>query len=383
MNVIYYLRTFLFKTGRPSEICIRGLSSFGSKGCVNQTHKVALLMTYGFVLGIPSGHAEGLADGNAAGHALATVAAASPASTTIATTESVTNQNTVAASAEKDAVVLKQWCDQVRTAMRNFHWKKLEPCEGIDWKIGGQSVEGRPLVYGEFGEANHPNTTVVFSMVHGDENTPLYTGFALAQWLREHSSSLKGVRVVVVPLVNVDGFFSTPRRRVNSNGVDVNRNFQTSDWSKSAIASWKKKFRSDPRRFPGKIARSEPETVFQEDMIHKFKPKKILSVHSPLNFTDYDGPDALKLDRFSADYVKFCGDLKQRLRAKAGGFFPGSLGNFAGQEIGIPTITLELPTADSGRAYQYWLKFKPGIQSMIEFNLPDPTTANAIDREIR
>jgi protein MpaA len=207
-------------------------------------------------------------------------------------------------------------------------------------------------------------------MVHGDEITPLYLGLSLVNWVAENKDTLGGTHVVIAPLVNPDGFFSSPRTRMNARGVDINRNFATHDWGERALQAWKTKFGSDPRRFPGSSSRSEPETVFQDELIRKMKPQKILSIHAPLNFMDYDGPTGLSLKRFPAEYVKRCLELRQNLRAKSGGFFPGSLGNFTGQEMGIPTLTLELPTADSGRAYRYWLMFRKGIRQMIEFTVP-------------
>jgi protein MpaA len=264
---------------------------------------------------------------------------------------------------------IQKWCTELSTAMKGFRWQ-LEGCKFTDWKVAGTSVKGRPLVYAEFGDLNSKNTTLVLAMVHGDEITPLYLGLSLVNWVAENQASLNGMHVVIAPLVNPDGFYATPRTRMNARGVDINRNFATHDWEERALQAWKTKFGSDPRRFPGSASRSEPETVFQDELVRKLKPQKILSIHAPLNFMDYDGPTGLSLKRFPAEYVKRCLELRQNLRAKSGGFFPGSLGNFTGQEMGIPTLTLELPTADSGRAYRYWLMFRKGIRQMIEFTVP-------------
>jgi protein MpaA len=272
---------------------------------------------------------------------------------------------------EKNTVA--SWCHDVQNSINAFKWG-IEACKDIDWKISGSSVEGRPLVYAEFGKEDAPNVTLIFTAVHGDEITPLYLGIQIAHWVKEHEAELQNSRVVIAPLVNPDGFFHKPRKRTNANGVDVNRNFATKDWSASALRSWKIKFRSDPRRYPGIEPRSEPETVFQEELIKKIRPQKILSIHSPLNHLDYDGPSQLSLNRFSEDYVQECMKLRARMRATTTGFFPGSLGNFAGQELGIPTLTLELPTADARKADAYWKKFREGIKLMIEFTVPpDPS----------
>ena len=275
---------------------------------------------------------------------------------------------------------LEKWCEESRAAFKKIKWK-IDPCTGaagaVDWRVAGLSVEGRPLVFAEFGNPNALNTTLIFSSVHGDEITPLYLGIELAHWLNEHRGDLSQKRVVIAPLVNPDGFFRKPRTRTNAHGVDVNRNFATTDWTKAAMKAWKVKYHSDPRRFPGSTPWSEPETLFQEQLIKMFRPQKILSVHSPLNHMDYDGPSAITLSKFPTDYIQECLRLRVRLKAISTGFFPGSLGNYAGRELGIPTITLELPSADPNKAERYWKNFRKGIKTMIDFTVPDYALANA------
>lgn len=266
---------------------------------------------------------------------------------------------------------LADWCSEVKKSTQSMGWK-TEPCDGVEWKTGGASTEGRPLVYAEFGDPQAANTTLILTMVHADEVTPLYLGLRLAHWSKKYQSSLKGVRVVIAPLVNPDGFYRKPRTRMNGRGVDVNRNFPTSDWESRALRTWKTKYKSDPRRFPGPTPSSEPETVFQENLIRTFRPQKILSIHSPLNHMDYDGPNNLTLAKFPVSYVQECLKLRKQLKAISSGFFPGSLGNYAGKELGIPTVTMELPSADHRRAERYWNQFQKGIWTMIEYKMPEP-----------
>ena len=281
------------------------------------------------------------------------------------------------AFAADDSVL--RWCGEVRAATKKLKWD-LEPCNGLEWTFSGTSVHGRPLVYEEFGDPRAQNTTVIFAMVHGDEITPLYLGIRMAHWMKEHEKEFPNTHVIVAPMVNPDGFFNRPRHRTNAHGVDINRNFNTSDWKEMALKAWKGKFRSDPRRFPGSTARSEPETVFQEELIRKFRPTKILSIHAPLNFMDYDGPTYLSLARFPGQYVRECLKLRNRLKATSSGFFPGSLGNFAGQEMGIPTLTLELPTADALQAQSYWNQFSKGITVTIQYVVP-PTATGPVTQQ--
>lgn len=41
--------------------------------------------------------------------------------------------------------------------------------------------------------------------------------------------------------------------------------------------------------------------------------------------------------------------------------FPGSLGNWAGQELGIPTYTLELPNIHARQNDKFWKLFREAI----------------------
>ncbi len=263
------------------------------------------------------------------------------------------------------------WCKNLEKAVQDFGWK-VPVCVRKDlFRVGGQSILGRPLVYFEFGPEDSDNTTLVLTMVHPDENTPLYLGLKLIEWLHLHPQDSPGARVIIAPLVNPDGFYLDKRTRYNARGVDLNRNFHTRDWKKSALALWKQRFRSDPRRNPGASPNSEPETIFQRNLIYRFRPNKILSIHAPLNFMDYDGPNVLTLKRFPNDYVRECLRLRSKVHAVSGGYFVGSLGNYAGQERGIPTLTLELPTANPDKANSYWEAFKKGMHAVVEFRVPD------------
>jgi len=267
---------------------------------------------------------------------------------------------------EKDIPLLCKGLDQ---AFKKRHWG-TDPCHALAWKEGGKSVKGRPLIYYEFGPKDAKNVTLVLSMVHGDEITPLYLGFQVAEWAIHNLDRYPNAKLVLAPLVNPDGFFGYPKSRMNAHGVDCNRNFSTKDWDSEALSKWKHQYRSNKRRYPGPKADSEPETLFQKMLIEKYKPNKIVSIHSPLNMIDYDGPNRVKLKDFSEEYVKKCLELRNRVKAKSSGFFPGSLGNYAGNERGIPTITIELPTTLAWKAKKYWQDMKKGIVTAITYEVP-------------
>lgn len=234
-----------------------------------------------------------------------------------------------------------------------------------------RSAAGHPLIYFVCGE-NNSNTTLLLSAVHGDEITPVYYGLRLVSWVKGEPDLCRDHRIVIAPIVNPDGVLAQKPKRVNSNGVDLNRNFPTEDFEAHALEMWKSKFRSDPRRNPGQQGGSEVETQFQKWLIESFKPDKILSVHSPLNFFDYDGPEDAVANLFTKEYLESCKKLKLAVKKESGkynflrfGYFVGSLGNFAGKERGIPTLTLELPTTDASKAKSYFEMLKKGTRALI------------------
>jgi len=177
----------------------------------------------------------------------------------------------------------------------------------------GRSVDNRPIKSLVIGDV-----TLIIATIHGKEaaGTPLV--WLLAKHLLENSHLLEGRKAVLVPLANPDGF--SRRRRYNSNGVDLNRNFDTEN-------------RRNNRRH-GYYPLSEPEAYTIEQVIEQHRPKRIISIHQPLACIDYDGP-ASDLARHIA---KYCNLPVRKL-----GALPGSLGSYAGVDLRIPTITLELP----------------------------------------
>src|SRR3546814_10170937 len=161
----------------------------------------------------------------------------------------------------------------------------------------------------------------------------------------------------VIPCANPDGLRRQPATRMNARGVDLNRNFPTPDWKADAMAYWEQRTRRDPRRYPGPSALSEPETRWLLQQIEDFQPDAIVSVHAPYGVLDYDGPDEPPT-RFGYLHLHQLGT------------YPGSLGNYAGVNLGLPVITLELPHAGimptPAQAQRVW----GDMLSWLEGNLP-------------
>ena len=271
------------------------------------------------------------------------------------------------------SALVKPFCDELTARFAKFKWDH-NPCGTVPWKTTIKSHNGKPLIYAEFGDGEE--TTLFLSGVHPDELTPLPMGFRLARYLNDHKELWvkQGVRIVIAPLVNPDGFL-LPRvaQRTNFNGVDLNRNLFTADWYNRAKKWWVDRRERSPSHFPGHFPNSEIETLFQIKLIEEFNPDKILSMHAPLGFLDYDGPGSASPRRLSASektakrIVHAISASTRNYRIVDYSFYPGSLGNYAGNERNIPTLTLEFETTDPTRVDQYWNQFLPGFKEMIRY----------------
>lgn len=206
-----------------------------------------------------------------------------------------------------DSKLLKSACSKV---------KVLDDCK---------SVHGTPIYhYDKEGDSKKASKILVFSLIHGDE---VPAGSVGRFWMERLEKITPRNNWRVVPVLNPDGFEA--KTRTNGNKIDINRNFPTADWTEKAQYYWKKDMKSNPRRFPGDIAASEPETRCALAHISDFKPDFVVSVHTPLKVLDYDGP---KVAPPKYDYLPW----------KSLGHYPGSLGRYMWFERKIPVLTMEL-----------------------------------------
>ena len=196
----------------------------------------------------------------------------------------------------------------------------------------GRSVKGVPLYTRDVRSDGATLRVLVIGGIHGDE---LSSGSLAMHWIalaQEPAEMPQPVHWRFIPLLNPDGALEQPPRRVNADGVDLNRNFPTPNWDRDAAVYWEKRTRRDPRRWPGKRALSEPESRYLHDQMQSFKPHLIVAIHAPYGVLDFDGPSVppSRLGRLYLDQV---------------GIFPGSLGNYGGVHKGVPVVTIELPNS--------------------------------------
>ncbi|MBX2849767.1 MAG: murein peptide amidase A [Acidiferrobacterales bacterium] len=227
------------------------------------------------------------------------------------------------------------------------------------------SVKQFPILYSEFAPLENKipqGRILVIGGTHGDELTSVSMIFRWIEKLNKYHSGL--FHWHLVPMMNPDGVLRPDATRTNANGVDLNRNMPSNDWTQNALKYWREKTGEDERRYPGESASSEPETQWLIDEINTFKPDAIISVHAPYGIVDFD-----------AQVLNYAPKNLGRLLLNFLGTYPGSLGNYAGINRDIPVITLELPHAWVMPSDAETTKLWEDIVAWLRKNINNPATA--------
>ncbi|HXI14460.1 MAG TPA: murein tripeptide amidase MpaA [Thermoanaerobaculia bacterium] len=194
--------------------------------------------------------------------------------------------------------------------------------------VYGASIKGIPLTV--FLPDTGSTDIVVLAAIHGDEAE---TTVAVSEAMRCIPQG--DLQAAVILCGNPDGMLRGTRG--NGRGVDLNRNFPTSNWSPDPV--FYKSRANDARDIalsPGSAPASEPETTALLSLLDRLKPRAIVSLHSALACVDDAG--ASHLGRQLADRCAL------PFLTEIGYPTPGSMGTWAGEQ-GLNLVTLELEDA--------------------------------------
>ena len=189
----------------------------------------------------------------------------------------------------------------------------------------GRTVLGAPLLYYP---CKRECKLLVMAGIHGEEPE---TTFLLSRVLRAFADNFDSVAFILC--ANPDGM--TLGTRGNANGVDLNRNFKTQNFSTEMVGS--RSILEAPRDTllsPGAYAGSEPETQALVALIEKLKPASVLAMHAPMGCVDAPQKTPLVDGLMRAFNLHWVPDIGYKT--------PGSFGTWCG-ERGLECVTLELP----------------------------------------
>jgi murein peptide amidase A len=186
--------------------------------------------------------------------------------------------------------------------------------------IFGKTALGLPIPGYKFGTKG--KKILILGGVHGDEPEGVIATMGLLdQFSQDFHLSLQ---VFLVPTFNLDGVIA--QTRMNSNGVDLNRNLPTQDWTPEI---------QKPRYNPGPHPLSESENKALVEFISNEKPDFILSMHSWNPMLNING-DCMNFAKVISNMTGY------KIEHDIGYPTPGSLGTYAGIEKHIPTLTYEV-----------------------------------------
>ncbi len=222
--------------------------------------------------------------------------------------------------------------------------------ETVSYAQVGKSVRGRTILSASIGKGK--KRVLVLAGIHGDERATAVLAKALLASLSRDPIP-NGPTVTIVSEVNPDGLVDFTR--VNASRVDINRNFPA--------ASWRSDF-TEETRFPGKEPASEPETRALIDLLKRNPPDVLITLHAALGCMNWDGPGE-EIAAFMAGINGY------ELCPYLGYETPGSLGSYAGIDLKIPTVTIELRNIPDGEVVAENL---PALRAaLIRFGTTEPS----------
>ncbi len=198
----------------------------------------------------------------------------------------------------------------------------------------GYSVKGRAIQAYTFGSGA---STVLYSgAIHGNEVSSSRILYDWIDYLEVNAKQLPaGRKIVVVPTVNPDGLAANSRN--SARNVNLNRNFNTSDWKKDINDT-----NGTVAGGGGAAPASEPETQALAALSSRLRPRLVLSYHAVGSVAI--GNQAGDSSSLAATYARLVG-YSNGTGSSSEIFdyeITGTYDDWLAEKLGVPSIVIEL-----------------------------------------
>lgn len=206
-------------------------------------------------------------------------------------------------------------------------------------QIIGYSRQGRAINAYSFGTGSK---TILFTgAIHGNEQS---SRLLMNAWINELDlnarSILNGTRIVVIPSVNPDGVATN--NRYNAAGIDLNRNYNVSDWKTDIETVNGTPYPGGGGPTPG----SEPETQALMAYTSLLRPALTMSYHSSASYAI--GNTCGNSASLAATYANLTG--YNNMTGVSGAFsyqITGTYDDWICETLGLPSVLIELSTSSN------------------------------------
>ncbi len=156
--------------------------------------------------------------------------------------------------------------------------------DDIAHEVIGRSVLNRPIHCYAIGTG--PCEALCIAGMHGNEVGTVKLAHCLLSSLKHHHQQ----SILVIPCLNPDGFAEACKHpdyrnggrvgRLNAQGVDLNRNFDTNSFTVDAAWNHGREYTERTEVFAGEHGNSTPEVHSLVDLIRRKRPGAIFSFHN-------------------------------------------------------------------------------------------------------